>query len=79
MREAHSPKAADLIAAYTKMASALVELADKKSRLYTTYHGTLREEARPAAIEIPWREEPFYGRQWALDAISHWLRFPVRR
>src|SRR3989442_1792151 len=38
VRDPDRPKAADLIAAYTKVASALVELAPPQSPLYQTYH-----------------------------------------
>jgi predicted acylesterase/phospholipase RssA/Mrp family chromosome partitioning ATPase len=69
VREPEVPAAADLIAAYTRLTTALVELAPPTGRIYEVFHGT-------AATVVPTVELPpdFSARPWVAGRINDWLR-----
>jgi hypothetical protein len=77
VREPDKPKAADLIAAYTRVSSALVELAPPTSRLYQTYHRPLQEQQAPPVENAIPAAAHFVGRDWALGEIVAWLGNPA--
>lgn len=76
-RDAPSPKAADLVAAYSRMTAALVQLAPTDSLLYQTYHSPQSSTAGEAQAEFPSVPPGFVGRDWAIQKIQAWLRRPA--
>ena len=74
VRDPSQKKAADLIDAYARLESALVELSPRDSRIYHTYFAP-RVSPVSQAISEPIIELPsdFTGRQWVFESLDRWL------
>jgi MinD-like ATPase involved in chromosome partitioning or flagellar assembly/predicted ATPase len=70
-RPPEKPKAAELIAAYTRISAAIIELAPRTSPLYRKYF------AQTASAAQEGRRMPvaqyFTGREWVLQRVDQWL------
>ncbi len=73
-READSPKAADLVAAYNRVTLALIELADKQGSVYHTYHSQEAAASQQIMSAFPRTPLDFVVREWVLDRVFSWLR-----
>jgi energy-coupling factor transporter ATP-binding protein EcfA2 len=76
VREPERTVAAEMISAYTRIASAMVEVAPRRSELYQRFkRGPAPEKAAPrrATALAP---GGFVGRGWVIDRIDDWLGSP---
>jgi hypothetical protein len=69
VREPEQPVAADMIAAYTRLTAAIVQLAPQHSRLYQIFHGVPTGDGGGDLLAA----EDFVGRAWILDRVNQWL------
>lgn len=74
VRDPSQKKAADLIDAYARLESALVELSPRDSRIYHTYFASRVSPVSPSMSE-PTVERPrdFTGRRWVFESLDRWL------
>ncbi len=74
VRDAELPIAADLIAASTRICSAMMELIPKDSQVYTQYQAALANLVQGRShSEFDRAPENFAGRDWVFDRIGDWL------
>ena len=69
VREPEHPAASDIIAAYKRLVSAVVQLAPRWSRMYRAVH----ELGAPGVDREMELVPHFVGRQWILDRVNAWL------
>jgi MinD-like ATPase involved in chromosome partitioning or flagellar assembly len=75
VRDPDLPIAADLIAATTRICSAMFELVPKDSDTYNRYQAALTNLPKPSPT-VSFKEPPpdFTGRDWVLVELDKWLR-----
>jgi Cdc6-like AAA superfamily ATPase len=86
VREPERPVAVELIGAYTRLTTALVNLAPPDSRLYTVFNAPPAEKARR---DVGWRHQiaeligqatkDFTGRDWIFSRVGEWLTTSTTR